>query len=94
MPKMICVKCQTFYHVKKNGVVALEQMPVETAAEPGTIDPTAWKPYKIWHADLWECRECGHEVISGFGANPVAEHYQENFAGFMPHVTHTVNDCC
>ena len=93
MPKMACVKCQSFYHVKKNSVVVNEQMPVETAAEPGTIDPTAWEPYKVWVADLYECRECGHQVISGFGAEPTAEHFQKRFAEELARVTHTVNDC-
>jgi hypothetical protein len=68
-------------------------MPVETAAEPGTIDPTAWKPYKVWMADLYECRACGHEIIASFAAHPVAENFEPRFAEAMRYVTHTVNDC-
>lgn len=93
MPKMICVACQTFYHPKKNGVVVNEQMPIATAAEPGTIDPTAWKPYKVWMADLLVCRSCGHEVIAGFAPNPASEHSEPEFAEAMKYVTYTVNDC-
>ena len=93
MPKPICVQCQTFYRPKKNGIVVLEQMPMKTGAEPGTIDPTAWEPYKIWLADLYECNSCGMELITGFGANPACEHYEPRFAEAMKYVTHTVNDC-
>jgi hypothetical protein len=93
MPKPVCVKCQRFFRPAKNGVVVNEQMPVATAAEPGTIDPTAWQPYKIWMADLMECQGCGHQIIYGYGAHPVAENHEDRFAEAMTYVTHTVNDC-
>jgi hypothetical protein len=93
MPKMVCVKCKTFYHPKRNGVVVNEQMPTNGRAEPGTRDEAAWKPYKVWHADLWECRSCGHQVVSGFPPQAMAEHFQDRFAEALTHVTHTVNDC-
>lgn len=25
----------------------------------------------LFHADLWECRKCGIEIIRGFGMNPI-----------------------
>jgi hypothetical protein len=53
--------------VKKNSVT------VEELLEDGS-------PYKLWDADLWECVECGVEVISGFGARPIAEHWQLTYA--------------
>lgn len=93
MPKPACPKCMRFYRVKTNGVVVNEQMPIATGAEPGTIDPTAWRPYKVWLADLWVCEGCGHELIFGYGAHPAAEHYEPQFAEAMSFVTHTVNDC-
>jgi hypothetical protein len=93
MPKPVCVQCRTFYKPKKNGIVLLEQMPVETAAVPGRIDPTAWGPYKIWMADLYQCNSCGMELITGFAAHPAAERYDERFTEAMKYVTHTVNDC-
>lgn len=52
--------------VKKNSVT------VEEVMEDGS-------PYKLWDADLWECPECGVEVISGFGRAPLAEHYQPTY---------------
>jgi len=93
LPKPVCVACQTFYHPKKNGVVLLEQRPTATAAEPGTIDPTAWNPHKIWMGDLLECRSCGHQIITGFGKAPAAEQHEPEFAEAMKYVAYTVNDC-
>jgi hypothetical protein len=52
--------------VKKNSVT------VEELLEDGA-------PYKLWDADLWECPDCGVEVITGFGARPLAEHYQTEY---------------
>jgi hypothetical protein len=52
--------------VKKNSVT------VEELLEDGA-------PYKLWDADVWECPDCGSEVIAGFGARPLAEHYQPDY---------------
>lgn len=38
------------------------------------------RPYKLWDADLWICPECEIEVITGFGAGPIAEHWQPDYA--------------
>jgi hypothetical protein len=38
------------------------------------------RPYKLWDADLWACAECGVEVITGFGREPLAEHYEREYA--------------
>ena len=54
-------------HVKRNSVT------VEELTETGA-------PYKLWDADLYECVECGVEVIAGFGRGPLAEHYQPTYA--------------
>lgn len=53
--------------VKKNSVT------VEELTEDG-------RPYKLWDADLFECVECGVEVVSGFARAPLAEHYQPTYA--------------
>jgi hypothetical protein len=37
-------------------------------------------PYKLWDADLYECLECGTEIITGFGQRPLAEHWQPTYA--------------
>lgn len=59
--------CGRFMRVKKNSVT------VEELMEDGA-------PYKLWDADLWECVECGVEIIAGFGRGPLAEHWQPTYA--------------
>lgn len=59
--------CGRFMRVKRNSVT------VEELLEDGS-------PYKLWNADLFECPECGVEVIAGFGRAPIAEHYQPTYA--------------
>ena len=69
MPKLVCTKCETELYPKKNEVYV-----VETAS---------FGPYKLWSADLWECKGCGFQIVSGFGNNPIAEHYQRGFAELL-----------
>jgi hypothetical protein len=59
--------CGRFMRVKQNSVT------VEELLEDGG-------PYKLWDADLFECVECGVEIITGFGARPFAEHWQPSYA--------------
>lgn len=93
--KPICVKCQRFYRAKKNGFYFIEAMPVTGYPAPGTSEPENWTPYKLWAGDLWECEGCQHQLVSGVGRGPLAEHYQPNFANqmaaFAPKLQ--VNDC-
>lgn len=72
MARMVCVKCQTFLHPKKNGVYVEEGMP----------RGSEWVPYKLWHADSWECRACGVEIVAGFATQPLVEHYQDHYEQF------------
>lgn len=65
----VCVACSTFMVPAKNGVL------VEECMDDGA-------PYKLWRADLYECRTCGHEIITGWGARPIAEHYQDTYASW------------
>lgn len=59
--------CGRFMRVKQNSVT------VEELVETG-------EPYKLWDADLYECVECGTEIITGFAQQPFAEHYQADYA--------------
>lgn len=59
--------CGRFMRVKKNSVTVEEQL------EDGS-------PYKLWDADLFECVECGVEIIAGFARQPFAEHFQPTYA--------------
>lgn len=63
MPKPICVKCETEYEIKKAGVTAEEM--------------ASFGGYKLWQADLLRCPKCRHEIITGFGSIPAAEHFQK-----------------
>ena len=62
----VCRPCGTFMCIKKNSVTVEEQM------EDGA-------PYKLWDADLYRCPTCGHEIVSGFGRGPIAEHFQPTY---------------
>jgi hypothetical protein len=95
MPMIVCMKCQLFFHPKKNGVMVEEGMPVTTAY--ATLEErTEWKPYKLWHADLLECRGCGDQIVAGFARQPYSEHYHPDYneikANDPPIVF--VKDCC
>src|SRR5437016_290576 len=75
---MICVKCQRFFRVKKNGVKVEELRPRSSESKPGK--PEEWAPYKLWYADLYECPGCGFETIGGFGMEPIVEHYEDRYS--------------
>lgn len=63
---VLCI-CGRFMRVKENSVT------VEELHSDGT-------PYRLWDADLYECIECGHEVITGFGRAPLVEAWQRDYA--------------
>lgn len=84
MPKPVCVKCQCFYRPEKNGFCFIEGKPDGLGNLPneeirGTRLPEAWTPYKLWMSDKWKCPDCGHEILTGFGACPISEHYLPDF---------------
>jgi len=101
--KPICVNCRCFYRCEKNGYMFMEGMPMVN--NPMTIEgedgirglrhPEHWKPYKLWRGDLWECPDCGHQLVSGVAPSPMAEHYELNFSqiveAYPPEIQ--VNDC-
>ena len=96
MPKPVCVKCQRFYRPERNGTDWIEMMPIKNGVEPGTAEPDKWKPYKLWSSDLWECRVCGHQILSGHGHQRFAENFQTDFAVKMTRLGPNpikVNDC-
>lgn len=75
-----CVECQTYYAAKKNGVNVLETL------EDGT-------PYKVWHADLLECPDCGKQVVKGFGSQALSVKHQPDFDVYLNQVEITINGC-
>jgi hypothetical protein len=89
MPKPVCVKCQRFYKPHKTGRWVLEGKPTNEA-KPGLEDAHLWVPYKVWQADLYKCGGCQHEIVVGFGFNPVWQDYK----GLLPQYEYIkVNDC-
>lgn len=63
----ICANCNRAMRPKKNGV-AFTEMAQD-------------RPYKLWMGDLWECQDCGNQIIySRPSQSPIAEHFQEGFA--------------
>jgi hypothetical protein len=63
------------------GLYFIEGMPVagHDRPEPGTAEPEKWQPYKVWSGDLYECKGCGAQIISGVGLKSVAERHHSNF---------------
>ena len=59
--------CGRFMRCAKNSVT------VEELVDDGS-------GYKLWDADLWECPDCGHQIIAGFGKAPLAYHWQPTYA--------------
>jgi hypothetical protein len=99
MPKPVCVSCKRFFKPFKNGIYVLEQMPEGNDMVPGTEMEENWRPYKIWRADLLWCEGCGKKIVSGFGMQHMAEHYESGFDKFLAELRvsgmlYTVNDCC
>jgi hypothetical protein len=99
MPKPACVRCQCFYRPKTNGVSVEERMPVRPDFLPpeqemrGRRFPEHWQPYKVWMADLWECPDCGHQLVAGYGGRPIAEDWESSFEAERALATVTINDC-
>ena len=93
--KPACVPCQRFFRVKKNDYFFIEGMPKNADATPGTSEPEAWQPYKLWAADLWECEGCGAQILSGYGRQPIREHYMKDFSQTQTALGASlqINDC-
>jgi len=64
-----CSSCKFAYVPLKNDIVVLEYS-----------DKHCKEPYKLWCADLLECPKCEHIIITGFGQQPINEHYRPDFA--------------
>lgn len=66
----VCAKCNRAMRPKKNGTSF-----VEMAQD---------RPYKLWMADLWECQDCGAQILyTAPTQHAVAEHYQPDFLAKM-----------
>jgi len=64
----ILVCCQRKMSKEYSGIDAVEYK-----------DQLLKEPYKIWSADLFECGECGKQIVSDFARQPGAEHWEKDF---------------
>ena len=69
MPRPVCVCCRKEMRCSKNGRAVLTT--------------TDGNPYQLWEGDEYECRECGHRVVVGFGLQPIAEHFEEKMKPWL-----------
>lgn len=88
--KHVCVACQLFFKNYKSGVYVEEGMPYKD-----TDGTTKWRSYKLWCCDLKKCQGCGAEMLAGFGAQPIAEHYQSNYTEMLTRCSpiFRIDDC-
>jgi hypothetical protein len=97
MMKPICVPCERFYRPAKNGISFLEGMPNGTDTPPrsGKGHADEWDDYKLWMGDKWRCPGCDHEIVVGFGREPLAVQHEPTFRkdvdSYKP--AFRVNDC-
>jgi hypothetical protein len=89
MPRPVCVLCNRFFKTASTGRYVLEQVPG---------GPNAWVPYKLWSADVLRCSGCGKQIVTGFGREPIAEHFDPDFQNTLARIKASseviiVNDC-
>lgn len=75
--KYACNKCQRFFHIKRNGVLMEEGLPVGPAKRADN-QAMNWLPYKLFLADIYECPKCKTELVVS-ALRPVAEHFQAEY---------------
>jgi hypothetical protein len=67
---IVCANCNRAMRPKRNGTSF-----VEMAQD---------RPYKLWMADLWECQDCGNQVLyADSRQNPIAESFQAEFSAML-----------
>lgn len=70
LTRIVCVKCGRLLKVATNGVWAQENV-----AERG-------RAYRVSMFDMWQCPECGYEVLAGSG-KPVYPDQKESFEKYQ-----------
>jgi len=61
----VCARCSVAMVPKKNDVAAVEMLRT--------------RRYVLWSADLYECPDCGCQIVTGFGAKPVSMEHEPGF---------------
>ena len=66
----ICTECELHTEKVQSGVSV-----VTTFLTPPTL-------YEVWSADLWQCPNCNHKFIAGYGDRPLVRHFEDEAARF------------
>ncbi len=67
---IVCVKCGRILRIACNGVWAQENK-----SQRG-------EPYRVSNFDMWECPECGYQVLAGSG-KPIYEYHRKQFEKYQ-----------
>ena len=73
-----CAQCLTQFRPRENDVCVHITMSDD-------------RPYQLWQADLWECPDCGCQVLLGFGQKHWAAHFEPTFQKYLAGVDYTIN---
>jgi hypothetical protein len=68
----ICRKCHRFMDKLKQGVDVILLTKFGRGESP--------QPYQLWKADLFDCEECGAQIVADYASEPYAEHFQKGFS--------------
>jgi predicted RNA-binding Zn-ribbon protein involved in translation (DUF1610 family) len=63
----ICVSCGLEYRTVLNGALVTYEW----------LNPP--RPFEVYSADMLQCPDCGHEIISGIANKPLLQHYEQDF---------------
>ena len=66
--KPVCMKCFLEYHTYRVGVVVVEM--------------ASFGPYKLWNADLLQCKGCGARLVANFGEEAI-HHNGDTFKAML-----------
>lgn len=72
MPKLVCPTCRIELRPETNGVDAIEM--------------ASFGESSITMADLWQCPDCGHQVLAAFAAEPHIHHYEADFRDVLDRI--------
>ena len=74
--RTVCAKCGLEYRCKKIGVPVVEMF-LEIP-----------RPYAIQYGDIYECPNCGHEIVTGVSRKRF--HYEDNFDEMLKELDHPI----
>ena len=73
----VCVECRVKMRPSKNNRGWLTYMTFQDSLINPSI--TSRRPYELWATDEYECPTCKKKILTGFGANPISEHFHSDF---------------